>query len=88
MTDKEFRKLKKSELLELLLIQTKENERLKEALEEAQVQLRDRNLYMENAGSIAEASLRVNHIFELAQKAADQYLYNVRNLAGEQDKER
>ena len=33
---------------------------------------------MEDSGSIAEAALRLNGIFEAAQKAADQYLESVK----------
>ena len=36
-----------------------------------------RRIELEEAGSIAEAALRLNGIFEAAQKAADQYLYNL-----------
>ncbi len=35
---------------------------------------------MSHSGSIAEASLRINNIFEAAQKAADQYVDSVRYL--------
>jgi hypothetical protein len=37
----------------------------------------------EKAGSIAEAALQLNLVFETAQKAADQYLMNVRRLSDE-----
>ena len=40
-----------------------------------------RRIELQEAGSIAEAALRLNGIFEQAQKAADQYLENVRRLA-------
>lgn len=39
-----------------------------------------RRIELEEAGSIAEAALRLNGIFDLAQKAADQYLENVKRL--------
>ena len=32
----------------------------------------------QEAGSIAEASLKLNKVFEAAQQAADQYLENIR----------
>ena len=35
----------------------------------------------EEAGSIAEAALRINRVFEAAQEAADQYLENIRQQA-------
>ena len=35
---------------------------------------------LEEAGSIAEAALRINGVFEAAQRAAEQYLMNVKRL--------
>lgn len=37
-----------------------------------------REIELKEAGSIAMASLKLNSVFEAAQKAADQYVYNVR----------
>ena len=36
---------------------------------------------LEEAGSIAEASLRMNGIFEAAQRCAEQYLMNVKRIS-------
>ncbi|MEE1057695.1 MAG: DNA repair protein [Acutalibacteraceae bacterium] len=80
MTDKELRKLSRAELLEMLIIQTKEVERLGKELEEANHKLEDRRILLEKAGSIAEASLMLNDVFEAAQRAADQYLDNIRQF--------
>ena len=44
---------------------------------------KSRRIELEKAGSIAEASLRLNGVFEAAQKAADQYLENLRQLSEE-----
>ena len=78
MTDKQMRRLSRSEGLELLLEQTQEVERLQAMYQRAVEQLENRRLVMDEAGSIAEASLRLNQVFESAQQAADQYLYNAR----------
>lgn len=40
--------------------------------------LHSRRIELEEAGSIAEAALQLNGIFEVAQQAAEQYLYNIR----------
>ena len=68
MTDKELQHLRRSELLEILLAQQKQIDSLKKELAEAKEQL---------SGSIAEAALKLNGIFEAAQQAADQYLYSI-----------
>lgn len=81
MTDKELRKLSRAELLEMLLIQSKEVEKLHIELDEANQKLNDRKILLENSGSIAEAALKLNKVFEAAQIAADQYLENVKQLA-------
>lgn len=83
MTDRELRKLSRAELLELLLEETRENEKLRAQVEEMEEQLKDRRILLGQAGSIAEAALRLNGVFEAAEEAAQQYLENVRRLAEE-----
>ena len=63
------------------LEQSKEVERLQQELAEARQQLEERRIMTEEAGSIAEAALRINRVFEAAQAAADQYLENIRQQA-------
>ncbi len=86
MTKRELKKLSRLELLELLLRQMEENEQLRSELEQARKQLNSRKIELENAGSIAQASLQISRIFEAAQMAADIYLENVRRAAGEMPK--
>lgn len=80
MTDKELQRLKRGELLEMLLEQSKENDRLKEEVEELRAQLADRKIEIESAGTIAEASFKLNGVFDAAQAAAQQYLDNLQLL--------
>ncbi|MBR4867708.1 MAG: hypothetical protein IKU10_01005 [Clostridia bacterium] len=77
MTDKELRHLNRSELLQLLISQGEENRHLREQLEEANNKLNERQLIIKNSGSIAEAALQLNGVFEAAEKAAQQYLESV-----------
>ncbi len=77
MTKKELKKLSRAELLELLLIQTKEVEKLQEELEETKQLLEDKRIRVEKAGNLAEAVLQVNEVMNAAQNAAKQYLENV-----------
>lgn len=85
MTDQELRKLRRTDLLELLLAQEKENEELRRQIQQLQDRLEERELTMINAGSIAEASMQLNGVFEAAQAAADQYLASVRKLNEEKE---
>lgn len=82
MTEKELRRLSRMDLLEMLLEQSKEVERLQAELETVKKQLNDRRIMEQEAGSIAEAALRLNKVFEAAQQAADQYLENIRLQTG------
>ena len=83
MTDRELKKLRRADLLELLLDERRENERLRAELKRAHEQLDDRAIRLEKAGSIAEAALRLNGVFEAAEAAAVQYVENVRCLVEE-----
>ena len=79
MTDKELKRLSRAELLEMLLTQTKVNEQLKQELTEANARLATKELHVSQAGTLADAALALNGVFEAAQAAADQYLDNVRD---------
>lgn len=83
MTDKELKKLNRAELLELLLVQTKEVERLRHELAEVRQELADRRLGLKQAGNLAQAVLAVNGVMEAAQAAANQYLENIAALEAE-----
>lgn len=85
MTDKELRRLSRSELLEMLIAQMEENEKLRSELSKARSELKDRRITLRRAGSIAEAALRLNNVFEAADEAARQYLENVRRMKEEED---
>ena len=80
MTDRELRRLSRSDLLELLLAQRKENEQLRCMLDQAEARLADRTIKINNAGSIAEASLQLNGIFTAAQDSCQSYIDNIKLL--------
>lgn len=83
MTEKELRRLSRRELLEMLITRTIENERLTEELQQARKKLSDRELIQDRAGSMAEAALQLNGVFEAADRAAREYLENIRRMAEE-----
>ena len=76
-------KLKKRELLEIMLAQGKEIDSLRERVAELEAQLADRDFEFSKIGSIAEASLAVTDIFKEAEKAAIIYMENVRRRCEE-----
>ena len=71
-------RLKKKELLSIMLSQGEEIDRLRARVSELEAELEDRDLNLSKVGSIAEASLAVTKIFEEADRAAKIYLYNIR----------
>ncbi|HFR3389615.1 TPA: DNA repair protein, partial [Streptococcus suis] len=80
---KNLRKLKRIELYEIMLAQSEEIDCLRNQLEKIKTELADRRIMISQSGSIAEASMKLTNIFEEAQKAADLYLYNVKNKIGD-----
>ena len=83
MKQKELKRLTRAELLEMLLAQTQESERLRERLENAQAQLADRELKLSQSGDLAQAAMAVNGVMEAAQAAARQYLDNIQRMERE-----
>lgn len=75
-----LKKFKKKDLLEILLLQNKKIEQLQKELNETKELLEQKEIIMSESGSIAEASLKINKIFEVAQKAADDYLKNIEKI--------
>ncbi len=82
MTNKELKKLSRADLLELLLEERRENERLRAVLKKACQKLADKNISVQNAGSLAEAALALNGVFKAADDAAAQYLDNIKRTSG------
>lgn len=85
MTEKEMKKLSRTDLLRMLIDQGEEMEALKEELEKAKAEISEREIKLTEAGSIAEAALKINGVFEAAQAASQQYLENVKHLSERQD---
>lgn len=80
MKKKQLKKLRRIELLEILLEQSKELEKTKQELEETKRKLEEKTIKIQNAGSLADAVLSLNNIFEIAQKSADEYLENIKKM--------
>ena len=78
MTDKELRGLSRRELLELLIAREKENQQLRQELDDARAELNKRQIDIAKTGTMAEAALLLNGIFDAADRAARQYLENIR----------
>ncbi len=88
MTDKEFRRLGRAQLIDIiyqLQLQVDSLNEEKSALEDA---LADKRLRISEAGNIAEAVLEINDCFKSAQSAADQYLSEIKSMLDEANAEK
>ena len=81
MTDEDIRHLKKTELLKIRRDQEAELKEDREQIESLTSELSDKATHLEKCGSIAEASLEINNVFQSAQSAADQYLTEIKEKA-------
>ena len=75
--DKELKRMSRKDLLEILISQMEENERLNAELEELRELVNVRKIVAGSTGTLAEAALKLNGVFEAADAAARQYLENV-----------
>ena len=85
MTDRQLRKASRSDLLKLLLEEKKINEALHEQIQQMQLRLDSRQLHVNQAGSLAEAALKLSGIFDAAESACQYYTENIRALSGRQE---
>lgn len=78
MKNQNLSRLSRKDLIQLLLEQSRQISALQAKLEATEKLLQEKKLNIETTGSIAEASLQLNGVFEASQKACDQYQENVR----------
>ena len=71
MTNRELRKLSRADLIEMLIIKCRENEQLKQELEQAQKQAAERP-----DPSVSMSDDQVHALFRAMRLAADQYFEN------------
>ena len=80
MTDKEFKRLNRAQLIEIIYqLQIKLDE-LSEENQLLSAELVDKRLRIGQAGNIAAAALEMNNCLRNVQQAADQYLEEIRVL--------
>ena len=85
MTDRQLRKAGRTDLLRLLLEQRRENEKLRQQLSEMEERLRNRQITIDQSGTLAEAALKLSGIFDAAETACQYYAENIRTLSGRQE---
>ena len=83
MTDREFKRLSRAQLIDIIYqLQVKQEELTEENLK-LKEELADKRIRLRQAGNIAEAALSIHNVMETAQAAAAQYLEEIRLMKAE-----
>ena len=88
MTDKEFKRLSRAQLIDIIYQFQLQVDKLTEQNRELEQELADKRIRLQNAGNIAVAALEINNCFRDAQNAAEQYLNEIKTLRDETEAER
>ena len=88
MTDKEFKRRSRAQLIEIIYQLQLQIDKLNEEKQALENELEDKRLRLQSAGNIAEAALEINDCFRSAQNAAEQYLNEIKAIREETDTER
>lgn len=88
MTDKEFKRLSRAQLIDIIYKLQLELDKVNEEKQELESKLADKRLRLQSAGNIAEAALEMNDFFRSAQNAAEQYLNEIKAIREETEAER
>ena len=88
MTDKEFKRLSRAQLIDIIYQFQLQVDTLTEKNQALDRELADKRLRLSNAGNIADAALEMNDCFRSAQNAAEQYLNEIKAIREETEAER
>ena len=88
MTDKEFKRLSRAQLIDIIYQLQLQLDKVNEEKRELEGELADKRLRLSTAGNIAEAALEINDCFRSAQNAAEQYLNEIKLMREETEAER
>jgi cell division septum initiation protein DivIVA len=88
MTDKEFKRLTRAQLIDIIYQFQLQIDKLTEQNQELERELADKRLRLSDAGNIADAALEINNCFRSAQNAAEQYLNEIKIIREEAEAQR
>ena len=87
MNEKELRKISRKELLELLLEQANRIVDLENELTKIKAKLEDKKIMLNEAGNLAEASLKITDLFQKTMETCKIYADNIDELNSRIEKE-
>ena len=88
MTDKEFKRLSRAQLIDIIYQYQLQIDKLTEQNQALEQELADKRIRLHDAGDIAYAALEINDCFRSAQNAAEQYLNEIKAIREETEAER
>ena len=88
MTDKEFKRLNRHQLIDIIYQLQLQIDNLTEKNQALEKELADKRLRLSNAGNIADAALELSNCFRSAQEAAELYLSEIKTIREETEAER
>ena len=88
MTDKEFKRLSRAQLIDIIYQLQLQLDQVNEEKQALESELKDKRLRLQSAGNIAEAALEINDCFRNAQNAAEQYLNEIKAIREKTEAER
>ena len=88
LTDKEFKRLSRAQMIEIIYQLQLQIDKLSEQTQKLESELADKRIRLSNAGNIADAALEINDCFRSAQNAAEQYLNEIKAIREETEAER
>ena len=68
MPDRELRRMRRAELVEIILALKQTEDRLRAENAALSAQLQERQIHIESAGSIAQAALELNKVFRSEER--------------------
>ena len=78
MTDKEFKRLSRAQLIDIIYQLQLKQEELTAENEKLTEELADKRLLVNKAGNIAEAALEIHNVMQSAQAAAEHYMEEIK----------
>ena len=78
MTDKEFKRLSRAQLIDIIYQLQLKQEELTADNEKLSKALADKRLRVSKAGNIAEAAMELHNVMQAAQDAAEHYLNEIK----------
>lgn len=85
MTDKDLKKLNRQDLLVLLAEQTARANKLDNQLRKLEKELKERQLSINECGTLAEAAFKLSGMFQVADEAVTIYVENIKRMNDKQD---